>query len=191
MKYNYETNTDLRIIKSKDSILNALNELIKQKPIDRISVSELARIAKINKGTFYLHFDDIFDLYQFALQQHLNKMVEQMDFMHIFLRDSKKFSQLLVSSSITTVRFQNDPFFSMENRKYNQTAQILYVQALISKIFTETSLEKTTENEFKLAFIFSGIGTLFRYNHLSNSDLIEKILLDSINNLFNKSKNKQ
>ena len=53
---------DLRIIKTKRSIRNALFQLLSQKPLEQITVRELAQQAEINKGTFYLHYHDIYDL---------------------------------------------------------------------------------------------------------------------------------
>ena len=42
----------------KDSLL----ELLKEKPIEKITVSELAEKADINRATFYIHYYDAFDL---------------------------------------------------------------------------------------------------------------------------------
>ncbi len=41
---------DLRIKKTKRAILAAFNELLKEKPLDKISVTELAQRAEINKA---------------------------------------------------------------------------------------------------------------------------------------------
>ena len=58
---------DLRVIKTQRAIHDAFLSLLRTKPLAKISVTELARIAEINKGTFYLHYRDIYDLYHALL----------------------------------------------------------------------------------------------------------------------------
>lgn len=53
---------DLRIQKTQKSIINAFLELRSRKPIEKITVTELAELAVINKATFYKHYRDIYDL---------------------------------------------------------------------------------------------------------------------------------
>ena len=53
---------DLRVVKTKRSIKAAFLELRRKKPIEKITVKELADLAMINKGTFYLHYQDIYNL---------------------------------------------------------------------------------------------------------------------------------
>ena len=53
---------DIRIIKTKNSIINAFIELRAKKEIERITVKELCEKAMINKSTFYSHYTDIYDL---------------------------------------------------------------------------------------------------------------------------------
>ena len=36
--------------------------LLKQKPIDKISVTELCQAANVNRGSFYAHYADVYDL---------------------------------------------------------------------------------------------------------------------------------
>ena len=49
---------------TRNAIIKALKKLAVEKPIDRITVSEIAREAGINRQTFYYHFTDIYDLVQ-------------------------------------------------------------------------------------------------------------------------------
>lgn len=53
---------DLRIERTKKCIRDAFIELRKVKPIEKITVKELAALACINKATFYSHYTDIYDL---------------------------------------------------------------------------------------------------------------------------------
>ena len=51
---------DLRVKKTKNSIINAFLKLRAKKSLERITVKELSDLAEINKATFYLHYKDIY-----------------------------------------------------------------------------------------------------------------------------------
>ena len=53
---------DLRVEKTKGSIVNAFLSLRAKKPLEKITVKELCQLARINKSTFYTHYSDIFAL---------------------------------------------------------------------------------------------------------------------------------
>lgn len=53
---------DLRVQRTKRSIINAFIELRAKKPPEKITVKELSDLAFINKATFYTHYKDIYDL---------------------------------------------------------------------------------------------------------------------------------
>ena len=57
-----ESNMDRRIRKTKQQLRQSLTILLKQKRIQDITVRELAELADINRGTFYLHYRDVYDL---------------------------------------------------------------------------------------------------------------------------------
>lgn len=54
---------DLRVIKTKESLHTALLALLEEKPLEKITIAELCRQAKVNRGTFYLHYQDVEELF--------------------------------------------------------------------------------------------------------------------------------
>lgn len=54
---------DARYQKCEERIQNALNELLAAKPLADVSVSELARQAKVSRATFYAHYDNVGDVF--------------------------------------------------------------------------------------------------------------------------------
>ncbi|MBB6215858.1 AcrR family transcriptional regulator [Anaerosolibacter carboniphilus] len=176
--------TDLRVRKTKRAIYNALTELLQKKSIDKITVSELSEKAEINKGTFYLHYVDIYDLYQNALNEHLKKIVDKIDFMDLFFTNPDKFSRNLVMRSIKKSIFENDPFFSRDNASFSQSAQFYFCNALATKVLESNQIPATLENEIKLKFIFSGSGSLLRYDSHEDTELIINVISNTIKNLF-------
>ena len=51
--------TDRRVIKTRAAIKAALDKLVKEQGMDKLTVSALAREANIDRKTFYLHYDSI------------------------------------------------------------------------------------------------------------------------------------
>ena len=82
---------DLRVIKTVESIENALFELMKTRPLGKITVTELARTARINKSTFYLHYLDIPDLYMKTMQKTLRGPIAEADFFPCLFSDPERF----------------------------------------------------------------------------------------------------
>ncbi len=69
---------DLRTERTKKSIANAFLELRKQKPIEKITVKELAELAYINKATFYTHYHDIYDLTDQLENEFMESIIEEL-----------------------------------------------------------------------------------------------------------------
>lgn len=175
---------DLRVIKTKRAIHDAFLSLLRTKPLAKISVTELARIAEINKGTFYLHYRDIYDLYHVLLCEELDQIAEEITFFDLFSIDIDAFMQRLFSLSLASQFFQNNPFFSPENAPYSQDALHYFCSRLSEKVLQENALENTAENRLKLTFFFAGLGTLLRYHDEKSQETIIAISKQVYHNLF-------
>lgn len=57
-----EIKNDLRYVKTKEVIYASFYELLRIMPYDKITVSLLTERARINRKTFYLHYDTLEDL---------------------------------------------------------------------------------------------------------------------------------
>lgn len=53
---------DRRTRYTRDIIKNTFIELLEKKPINKISVASICEKADINRGTFYIHYRDVYDL---------------------------------------------------------------------------------------------------------------------------------
>lgn len=70
---------DRRTRRTKKLLKEAFIELLSQKKLNEITVKELCDLADINRGTFYLHYQDIYDLKQQLeneIYQQLNEIVD-------------------------------------------------------------------------------------------------------------------
>lgn len=56
------TSTDRRVRRTKKLMAQTLFQLMQKKPLTEISVRELAEQCDINRGTFYMYYQDIYDM---------------------------------------------------------------------------------------------------------------------------------
>ena len=54
--------TDARVRYTVHMIQNIFLELLKEKPVAKITVKEICERAEINRSTFYKHYQDVYDL---------------------------------------------------------------------------------------------------------------------------------
>ncbi|HRY12042.1 MAG TPA: TetR/AcrR family transcriptional regulator [Syntrophomonadaceae bacterium] len=74
-KKSRPANVDRRVRKTKKNLKESLATLLLEKNINDITVQELVNRADINRGTFYLHYRDIYDM----LSQIEAEMLEELD----------------------------------------------------------------------------------------------------------------
>lgn len=93
-----ENTIDRRILRTKKALRDALTELMKEKIFDEITVSDLTTRADINRGTFYLHYRDKYDL----LEQSEEEIIEG-------IKNIKSKKKLLKKEDIPTFDYMNEP----------------------------------------------------------------------------------
>ena len=68
-------NRDIRVIRTQTALLEALEELIKTKKLSNITITELCTAAKINRNTFYYHYNNIFEF----LDEHKKLIIDDLN----------------------------------------------------------------------------------------------------------------
>ena len=71
---------DRRVRRTKTLLLQGLIQLMDEKDVKDISVKELSDLADINRGTFYLHYSDVYDMLgqiEESLFQEFNDILER------------------------------------------------------------------------------------------------------------------
>lgn len=70
--------TDRRVKYTKMVLKAGITELLYEKPIEKITVKEICERADINRGTFYSHYSDQYDLYNQVVDDLLNGIFERL-----------------------------------------------------------------------------------------------------------------
>lgn len=151
---------DRRVRRTKKILVQSLMQLMQQKQIKDITVRELADVADVNRGTFYLYYRDVFD------------MLEQIE-NEIFA----KFDALLLSHPGETVIQQTLPFlrdlfaFASENQDLcrvllSRNGDMSFLQRLNSVVFEKcheefmTLVKDSSEDEFEYRYNFAVFGCI-------------------------------
>lgn len=110
-----EKKTDLRILKTRNAIINAFITLRAKKALDKITVKELADLAMINKATFYLHYKDIYDLSDTLENDALEQVIKDMPDPELLIFNPEQgtkdlFQAFATQGQLFTILFSGDRF---------------------------------------------------------------------------------
>ncbi|MBQ8995189.1 MAG: TetR/AcrR family transcriptional regulator [Oscillospiraceae bacterium] len=103
-------NTDTRVQYTKHILFQTIIELLKEKPISKITVKEICDRAGLNRGTFYLHYDSpealLKDVETAFIAEHQKKLfsfwqedrnISMMEIMVSFMEDNRETLAVLMS----------------------------------------------------------------------------------------------
>ena len=63
-------------MKTKKALAESLKNLLLQKPLNKITISDIADDCGINRMTFYYHFKDIYDLVEWTCAEEAAQAME-------------------------------------------------------------------------------------------------------------------
>ena len=66
-------------LQTKKMLCASLKKIMKHKAFSKITVSELIKDCNVNRKTFYYHFEDIYGLLKWMLEQEAFEVVKQFD----------------------------------------------------------------------------------------------------------------
>lgn len=106
---------DLRIERTRKSIINAFIKLRTHKPIEKITIKELADLAFINKATFYSHYHDIYDLSEQLENEIIDSIIKGIPHSGYIITNPRQATQELSLAMAARTELLNTIF--SENRK--------------------------------------------------------------------------
>lgn len=69
---------------TRQQLAEALKKRMSHKTLSKITVSELVADCGLNRKTFYYHFEDIYALFKWMLEQETIEVVKQFDLLNDF-----------------------------------------------------------------------------------------------------------
>ncbi len=141
-----EKEEDLRIRRTKRLLLDSLMQLLQEKSFEKIGVNDICERAMVHRATFYNHFDDKYDLFNFALSQ----LEEEM---YLSTIESERYS----SSNEMYISILKNVFDFIEKNKLkfkliidNNSSKLIF---LISTTFQRSITYLIKQNELNQEFV--------------------------------------
>lgn len=110
---------------TKQAISSALEQLLKTKPFSKITVNELAEECGISRMTFYYHFQDIYDLLEWMVNEELEAFLQETDSAEFLQGMHYLFHLLLEKKPLVLNMYHSVPRERMEAYVYRVTERIL------------------------------------------------------------------
>ena len=185
--------TDRRVRKTKKAMSDALAKLLLEKPLNNISVREIADEADINRGTFYLHYRDVFDMAE-QLQNEIMEKFEEIITSHESETDSENLVPML-ADCFELISENADLAKVMLSRNGDAAFLDKMKNAVNHKFYNDvqklTNIENPSEFDIFYNYIvygFIGICTTWLENGMKESTLeiaklTEKLILSNTNAL--------
>ncbi len=184
MRERYRMNEqDLRVIKTENNIKSVFVDMLKKNPVEKITVTALAKQARINKGTFYLHYQDIYALYNEVRDEFLQMMTESMDYCPLLLTDPGEFCARFtktINRNARGVEFlwpKHDLYLFQPNLN----------DRIIEHIYDTCPIERSSRNDMVLDII---VASLFRLStaYMDNEpELTTDVLMRLISTFYPES----
>ncbi|MGN1443414.1 MAG: TetR/AcrR family transcriptional regulator [Acutalibacteraceae bacterium] len=153
---------------SRDKIIYAAAELMKEKSYRKISVSEICEKAGINRSTFYRNFEDVYDMVEKAPHELLRKLEEfGLDCFSVNSEASQEemFSFLIGALSL------KDTFLTFSDRNGNYEFMLDLIKILIEK--GKALFNPDGKNDFNFIDIFGYTALLyFIFNFVNNGNIL-------------------
>lgn len=173
---------DLRIVKTHKALCDAFLSMLNEKRFENITVNELCERALVRRATFYKHFADKYDFFEFFIRkihedfdQQMGVNLEEMDihgYTHFLFKRLFEFlndNQAMVSNVINSSAFS--------------TLIDILAQHIRQHSFLELKAQKEKGFEFSLpldilsSFYAGGVIYLLRYWVTSSEKISEEVLI--------------
>ena len=92
---------------TKVALADALRQVMKVKPIGKITVKDLVELCGVNRQTFYYHFDDVYDLLEWVFEEDANRVLPHEVVYEHWKQDVLIFMEYLEENSAFTLNVYN------------------------------------------------------------------------------------
>ena len=170
-----EQKSDLRVTKTRRLIKAAFLDLVQAKPVQKITVTELAKRAEISKGTFYLHYLDIYDLYNQMVEETVAKIAGSFDPYPDLFSAPESFVRTFLFSQVEPLGLSlsagERTLLTEKNMQSCSRYPQYFLDAFKEHIYQVGVLARCEENDIKIDFLLTGmLSIVVKYRPLTAGD---------------------
>ena len=160
-KVNRLMKTDPRARYTKSVIEEAFLSIVHEKPLSKVTVSEICARAEINRGTFYRYYLDVYDLADKMADEGLERVRKA-----ISGESGKDFKKAL-ADMLRFLKEDSRLFYLALSGIFDENRQNSFMQRVFAEFFTALG-EQTPDADSDLrlrqfAYISGGSGALIEY----------------------------
>ena len=137
---------EVTTLNTKKTLAASLKRFMSKKPLSKITVSEIIADCGVNRKTFYYHFEDIYALLKWMLEEEAIEVVKQFDLL-VDYREAVLFVLDYVKTNKHLLCCSYDSMGRDEMKRFFYSDFIGITQKIIYD--TEKQLGVHTEEEFK------------------------------------------
>lgn len=149
-------------IRSKKLITDALVELLDEKPLDKITVTDIVKKADINRGTFYAHYENVSDVVTSIFESAFDIIKASIHNMH----DDTYLDMAVMLKELQIVMEKNIAFYQkIFSSDINMNVYEEIINVLMSYVFEhENAISNISHTDFVFytSFYSGGIIKLYR-----------------------------
>lgn len=170
--------------KTKDLIIDSFLSLVKEKDLEKISVTDIVEKCQISRQTFYYHFDDINEMIKWAFDQETDVLCANGPSSPKWIESCADYVPFLIKYNDLFKKSVNTAYFTYI---FNLLAEstFRFSHGLVTK-FSCSTVTSRTEFILKCASL-SFIGLLCQEFQKENPDYLG--LMKKIEESFNKENN--
>ncbi len=159
---------DRRSVYSKRIIRESLYELMKTKPLNKITVKEICDMADVNRSTFYCYYMDIYDLHQQIIKEFFEHQREIINFIVGFLAQKEDMTDLSIDDFrgisfyyLKKVKENKELYKFIFNQNSTNSIHMSFGKVFFHTILNEIpeAMDEETRKAFRRSFTFISGGT--------------------------------
>lgn len=164
--------------KTRQTFINVFCELYTQKPIEKITIQEIAKRSGYNRSTFYQYFTDIYELLDYVEEHVITSIREEMA--------SREFSTHSFQDALQCLEHAEE--ISVLKALLGDYGSVHFIERLRKEIPLERLIVDLPANEaltpYIIEFYISTLMSMFRLWIRNGKDLSSEELVELIDTLF-------
>mgnify|MGYP001319033414 CR=1 FL=1 len=181
---------DRRVARTQQQLEQAFYQLLKSKQLSRITVTELAAKAGLNKGTFYLHYQDIYAFYDAELHKLSQAVTDGITDYALYFDDPAGFMVQYMASRHANRDLAHALLHAQEHRSYPSYTTAM----MIDHIYACGRLARTRLNDILLESTLGGVNYILMKYRRSDEETAVKaataMIANSLDSLRFKKKSR-
>ena len=150
-----EEKKDLRVVKTKNTLYNTLEDLMKTMSFEDIKVSDICNKALINRSTFYSHYSDKYELFTEYLNNLRESLTEELD-KNKNIKNTKEYYLELIKLLLNHIEEKKETYLAIVINNQNSIAMNIFNDVIDKTVINEL-IDKNNINDIVYKFYVGGV----------------------------------